>query len=175
MIDFHSLIVNRRSIRRYSDELISPEQVKSIIEAGLLAPTSKNTRSWQFIAVDNKEMLEKLSLCKPQYATSIKDCKLAVVVCGDQTKSDVWIEDASIAATYMQLQAQALGLGSCWIQVRGRFTGEDIPSDEYVAEQLSIPEEFPVLCILTFGKKAEERKPNDTEKLKWENVHIGAW
>ena len=173
MSDFHSLIVARRSIRRYSDQPISPENVKSILEAALLAPTSKNTRSWQFVAVEDSEMLEKLSLCKPQYAVSIKDCRLAVVVCGDQTKSDAWIEDASIAAAFMQLQAEALGLGSCWVQVRGRFNNENIPSDEYVAEQLGIPEEYPVLCILTFGHKAEERRPNDLEKLKWENVHIG--
>lgn len=175
MEDFHSLIVNRRSIRRYEKKPISPESVKLILEAALLAPTSKNTRSWQFIAVEDPEMLEKLSLCKPQYAVSVKDAMLAVVVCGDQTKSDVWIEDASIAAAYMQLQAADLGLGSCWVQVRGRFNAEGIPSDEYVAEQLSVPEECPVLCILTFGYKAEDRKPNDLEKLKWENIHVGKW
>lgn len=175
MNDFHSLIIARRSIRKYTAQPISPEDVKIILEAALLAPTSKSTRSWQFVAVDDPETLAKLSLCKGQYATSIKDCKLAVVVCGDQTKSDAWIEDASLAAGFMQLQASDLGLGSCWVQVRGRFTADGMPSDEYVAEQLQIPEDYPVLCVVTFGHPAEERRPNDLEKLKWENVHIGKW
>lgn len=175
MTDFHQLIVNRRSTRRYDSQPISPENVRTILEAALLAPTSKNTRSWQFVAVENPEMLERLSQCKPQYAVSIKDCRLAIIVCGDTVTSDVWVEDASIAAAYMQLQAEDLGLGSCWVQVRGRFTADGQPSDEYVAEQLSIPEQFNPLCILTFGHKNEQRRPNDLEKLKWENVHLGQW
>lgn len=175
MTDFHQLIVNRRSTRRYDSQSISPENVRTILEAALLAPTSKNTRSWQFVAVENPEMLERLSQCKPQYAVSIKYCRLAIIVCGDTVASDVWVEDASIAAAYMQLQAEDLGLGSCWVQVRGRFTADGQPSDEYVAEQLSIPEQFNPLCILTFGHKNEQRRPNDLEKLKWENVHLGQW
>lgn len=175
MKDFHSLLVCRRSIRRYTSEPIAPEHVKLILEAGLLAPTSKSSRPWQFVAVEDKEMLEKLAACKPAGAAPIAGCALAIVVAVDQTKSDPWIEDASIAAAYMQLQAADLGLGSCWIQVRGRFTADNIPSDEYVAELLGIPEEFPVVCILTFGHKNEERKCVDTAKLLWEKVHIGSW
>ncbi len=75
----------------------------------------------------------------------------------------------------MQLQAADLGLGSCWIQIRGRFTADEIPSDEYVQQLLGIPEEYPVVCILTFGHKNEERKSVDTSKLLWEKVHIGTW
>lgn len=175
MKDFHELLVNRRSIRRYTSEPLTAEQVRLILEAGLLAPTSKSGRPWQFIAVEDKEMLKRLADCKPVAAHPIADCALAVVVAVDQTKSDPWIEDASIAAAYMQLQAADLGLGSCWIQIRGRFTADEIPSDEYVQELLGIPEEFPVVCILTFGHKNEERKSVDTSKLLWEKVHIGTW
>lgn len=175
MTDLHDLLVQRRSIRRYTSEPLSPEDVKTIIEAGLLAPTSKSSRSWEFVVVDNKETLEALTLCKPAGAASLTDCPLAIVVCGDSRKSDPWIEDASIAAAFMQLQAEALGLGSCWVQVRGRFTAEDIPSEEYVAELLGIPEEINVLCIVTFGHKAEERKPQNTERLLWSQVHLQKW
>ena len=65
MTDLHDLLVRRHSIRRYKPEPLKPEEVKLILEAALLAPTSKNTRSWQFIAVDDRSMLERLGQCKP--------------------------------------------------------------------------------------------------------------
>ena len=175
MENFHEMLVRRHSIRKYTDEPISAEDVKLILEAALLAPTSKSSRSWQFIAVDDASMLERLAQCKPMGGAPISRCRLAIVVAGDPTLSDPWIEDASIAAAYMQLQAEDLGIGSCWIQVRGRFTADDIPSEEYVQELLGMPDTLPVLCIMTFGYKAEERRPVDTSKLLWEKVHVGQW
>lgn len=175
MDSFHDLAVRRHSIRRYTDEPIAAEEVKLILEAALLAPTSKSSRSWQFVCVDDPDMLRRLEQCKPAGAAPIGRCKLAIVVAGNPELSDPWVEDASIAAAYMQLQAEDLGLGSCWIQVRGRFTADGIPSEEYVQECLGMPGELPVVCIMTFGHKDEERRPVDTSKLLWERVHIGQW
>lgn len=175
MGNFHELLVNRRSIRRYTSEEVSAENVKLILEAALMAPTSKSTRAWQFIVVEDKDMLERLSHCKPAGAVPIAKAAFAVVVAADPTLTDPWVEDASIAAAYMQLQASDLGLGSCWIQVRGRFAGDNTPSEEYVQELLGMPDTLPVLCIMTFGHKDEERRPCDTSKLLWEKVHIGSW
>ena len=175
MENFHNLILNRRSIRKYTSQSIAPDDVKLILEAGLSAPSSKSKRSWQFVVVEDKEMLGKLSQCKPAYATSLATAPLAVVVTADMVSSDVWVEDASVAAIMMQLQAADLGLGSCWVEVRNRFRDDNEPSEEYVRGILGIPEEFGVLCILTFGYKNEERRPIDPEKLQWEKVHIGKW
>lgn len=175
MDNFHDLIINRRSIRKYTDQQIDPEYVKLIIEAGLMAPTSKSSRSWQFIVVKDKDMLERLGNCKPRYATSIARAPLAIVVAADPAKSDAWIEDASVATAYMQLQASDLGLGSCWVQVRDRYGDNGMPSEEYVQEALGMPDTISVLCILSIGYKDEERKPLDPEKVLWENVHIGKW
>lgn len=172
---FHDLIINRRSIRRYTDEPVAADDVRLILEAGLMAPTSKSSRSWQFIAVDDKDMLQRLAQCKPLGAVPIGACPLAIVVVGDSTKSDPWIEDASVAAIMMQLQAADLGLGSCWIQVRGRMTADQTLSEEYVAELLGIPEHLNTLCIITIGHKDEQRKPIDPSRLEWEKVHIGSW
>lgn len=172
-MDFHQLLIERRSIRRYTSEKIDPEAVKLILEAGLLAPTSKSSRAWQFVVVEDEDMLTRLSECKAMGAAPIGRCPLAVVVAVDSTATEPWIEDASVAATMMMLQASALGLGSCWIQIRDRFTADGTPSNEYVQEALGIPETCPIVCIMTFGHKDEERKPQDLEKLKWENVHIG--
>lgn len=175
MKSFHDLIINRRSIRRYTTQKLNPEQVQTILEAGLMAPTSKNSRSWQFVCVDDPDMMTRLADCKPAGAVSLKACPLAIVVCGSPEESEAWIEDASIAAAFMQLQAADLGLGSCWVQIRGRFAADGTPSDECVAQLLGIPEQNPPLCIVTFGYPDEQRKPLDPAKALWEKVHIGNW
>jgi nitroreductase len=175
MDNFHDMLVKRHSIRKYTDEDINPDDVKTILEAALLAPTSKNGRPWQFTVVDDKEKLEVLSHFKPMYATSVARCALAIVVSADPVKSEAWIEDASIAATFIQLQAEVLGLGSCWVQVRGRQANEEIDSSNYIKDLLNIDGTEQVLCVITIGHKAEERKPANLEKLLWERVHIGEW
>lgn len=116
-----------------------------------------------------------MSECKPAGAMPLKECAFAVVVCADPAKSDAWIEDASIAAEMMQLQAADLGIGSCWIQIRDRYASDSTPSQEIIQELLEIPETLPVVCVMTFGYPAEERRPADTSKLLWEKVHVGTW
>ncbi|MDD2475269.1 MAG: nitroreductase family protein [Dysgonamonadaceae bacterium] len=175
MSNFLNLLVKRRSIRKFKDDLLQPEETESILKAALLSPTSKNGHSWQFILIEDKEMLQKLSNCKPQFSKFIADCALAVVVLGNPLASDVWVEDASIASIVMQLQAEDIGIGSCWVQVRERDYNEQIPSAEYVRDLLEVPMPYEVLSIIAFGKKEKERKQNDVEALFWENVHIGSF
>lgn len=175
MDNFHDLAIKRRSIRRYTDQPLDADQVKLILEAGLLAPTSKSARAWQFIAVDDRDTLAKLSECKPMGAAPIGRCAMAIVVAIDVEKTEPWIEDASVAATMMLLQAADLGIGGCWIQIRDRYMADGTPSGEYIQELLGIPETMPVVCVVTLGYPDEERKPQDTSKLLWERVHIGQW
>lgn len=173
MSNFQKLLIQRRSIRRFKDDLLSPEETELILKAALLSPTSKNSHSWQFVAVEDKEMLQKLAQCKPQGSSFIEDCALAIVVLGNPLVSDVWIEDASIASIAMQLQAEDIGVGSCWVQVREREYNENVPSADYVRDMLDVPMPYEVLSIIAFGKKQKERRPNNVEDLTWENVHIG--
>lgn len=175
MESFATLIKNRRSTRRFTDQLLNPEQVEMILKAALMAPASKGKNPWQFVVVEDKGMLEKLSECKPAGAAFLKDCALAVVVMANVMESDVWVEDASIAAIYMQLQAEDLGLGSCWCQVRNRRTDEDTDAAEYVRRLLDVPYQLEVLSIIGFGYKGQERKPFDESRLQWEKVHIGTF
>lgn len=173
MENFDSLITRRRSTRKFTDELIAPEQVQQLLKAALMAPTSKNSHSWQFITVEDKDMLAKLSRCKNAGGSFLEECALAVVVLGDMTLTDVWIEDASIAAIFMQLQAEDLGLGSCWCHVRNRRTADELDSEQYIRDLLNIPYQLGVLCVIGFGHKNQVRKPFDTSHLLWEKVHIG--
>ena len=112
MKDFASLIKNRRSTRKFTSQLLNPDQVAAILKAGLMSPASKRKNPWQFVVIEDKEMLEKLSLCKPHGAAFLEGCALAVVVLANVMESDVWIEDASIASIMMQLQAEAVGAKS---------------------------------------------------------------
>ncbi len=172
---FHDLLLTRHSIRKYTDQEISAEDVKTILEAALLAPSSKSSRPWQFVVVDNRDMLEILANCKDFGSRPIAGAAFAVVVMADPGKSEVFIEDASYAAALMQLQAHALGLGSCWIQVRGRATANGESSEEYVQQHLGIPEYLKVICIISFGHINETRRPVDPDKLLWEKVHVDTW
>ena len=175
MNNFHDLIFNRRSIRKYTDEEISPENVKQILEAALVAPSSKSKMPCQFVVVENKSTLSSLAKCKDFGAKPIEKCSLAVVVTADPLVSDVWVEDASVATTMMLLQAEDLGLGACWVQIRNRCMPDGKPAEEMVRHALHVPERFRVLSIVAVGHKGMERKPFNEDRLLWEKVHINTF
>jgi len=100
---------------------------------------------------------------------------VAVVVLADPAKSDVWVEYASIASLILQLEAEDLNLGSCWIQIRLRQTADGEDSEQYVRRQLGIPDALRVESIVAIGVKEEAKKPFEEEKLQWEKVHLGQY
>jgi len=171
MEKFSELIANRRSMRAFTEELLTDEEKKAILRSALISPTSKNTRGWEFIAVEDKDTLTRLSECKANGASFLAQAVYAVVVLGDPTKTDAWIEDCAIAAITMQLQAADLGLGSCWAHFRNRQTTDGTPSSQAIAQTLGIPEPYEPLCIIGFGHKGMDRKPYDDSKMQWEKVH----
>ena len=162
-------------MRKFTGEELTQEEVVALMKAALMAPTSKRSNAWQFVVVDDKDLLKQLSLCKEQAAQFIADAALAVVVMADPLVSDVWIEDAAIASIYVQLQAEDLGLGSCWVQVRERFTASGIPANDYVHDVLDIPLQLQVLSIIAIGHKGMERKPFDEARLQWEKIHLNKY
>ncbi len=171
-MDFKDLVQQRRSHRKFTADEIDGEDVKMILRAGLMSPTSKGQRAWQFVVVDNKADLEKLSDAKDLGGAFIKDAAMAIVVLGDPMQNDCWVEDGSIAAITMQYQAEELGIGSCWVQMRGRGLSDGTTADMVIQGVLGIPENLSCLCVLALGRKADERKPQNEDKLKWENVHV---
>ncbi|MDR1743031.1 MAG: nitroreductase family protein [Dysgonamonadaceae bacterium] len=171
-MDFHQLLIRRRSTRKFTEEPLSSDESRLILEAALLSPTSKNSHSWEFIAVENKTALEQLSVCKPHSAKMIAQASLAVVVLGNPLVSEAWVEDASIAAINMQLQAEDLGIGSCWVQVRGREFSETETAGEYINRLLDIPMPLETLCVVAFGRKLKLSSPHNPEDLLWNKVHI---
>ncbi len=167
----NELLKSRRSIRKYLPKAVEPEKIELITRAALMSPASKRSNPWEFIIVQNKETLEKLSKCRPHGSHFLADSPLGIVVTADITKSDIWMEDASIASIIMQLQVQDLGLGSCWIQVYGREKDENSTTEQYIRELLEIPANFAVLNIISIGYPDEERTPFDENNLPVEKIH----
>ena len=172
MTDFKNLAQMRRSHRKFTEQELDAEQVRLIMRAALMSPTSKGQRAWQFVVVDDKQDIEKIADAKDLGSQFLKGAPLAIVVLGDPVQNDCRVEDGSIAAISMQYQAEELGLGSCWIQMRGRGLSDGTSADTVIRGILDIPENLNVLCVLAIGHKADERKPQNEDKLKWENVHI---
>ena len=175
MESFSELIKKRRSTRKFTEEELTQDEVVLLLKAALMSPSSKRSNCWQFVVVDDREMLARLSRCKAHGAELLEGAPLAVVVLADPLASDVWIEDASIASLMIQLEAEDSGLSSCWVQVRERSTAEGVPADEVVRELLDIPLQMQVLSIIAVGHKAVERKPFDEDNLQWEKVHINKY
>lgn len=169
------IICKRRSYRNFLPQLVEPDKLSKILQAALLSPTSRNRQDWQFIVVEDRVNLQKLSECKEHGAGFLKKAPIAIVVLGNSLENDCWVEDGSIAAFAMQLQAEALGLGSCWIHVRNRGLNSGITASEIVRGILNIPDDTDVLCILALGYPATELPPHSEDNLKWEQVHIGSY
>jgi nitroreductase len=169
MNQLRELFYDRRSCRRYTEEKISEEQIRTILEAALLAPTGRTKRSCRFLVVDDKEMLGKLALAKAHGSNMIKDASHAIVVMGDTKTTNIWIEDASIATTFIQLMAEELGLGSCWVQIRKRNQDEEktVSSGVYLKELLGLPEHLEVLSLVALGYKGEDTKRREEDSLDW--------
>lgn len=173
MKSFAELISKRRSIRKFNDTPLTPEQVELILKAGLKSPTSKNAKPCHFIVIEDKETIQKLSECKKMGSKPLAGASIAIVITVDPLTSNVWIEDASIATIVMQLQIEDLGLGSCWIQIRERQTAMGTSAEEYVKDLLDLPLQLQVLSILAVGNKVEEKPELSDDNLQWEKVHIG--
>ena len=169
------LLKQRRSIRKFEDQPVEKDKIDQILKAALLSPSSRGIRPWEFIAVTDKDLLRKLSKCKEHSSQFLENAPLGIVVIADPEKCDVWVEDASIASTIMQLTAQSLGLGSCWIQVRKRMAPDDRKAEEYIKELLGIPEHYSVENIIAIGYPAEEKKPYSEDQLLYDKIYLNKY
>lgn len=166
------ILIKRRSIRKYRKQEVEEEKVQELIKAALLSPTSKNKFSWEFVVVRDKETLEDLSRARDTGAQFIKDAPLAFIILGGEEITDVWVEDASIAAAYIQLAAVSMGLGSCWVQIRERRHDSEKTAEKYVQGLLNIPQNKRVECIIAIGYPDEVKGPHNSEDLKYDRVHF---
>ncbi len=164
------LLRKRRSIRKYTGEAVSRQAQELLVEALLRSPSSRNINPWEFVVVDDRELLAKLSMAKEHGSAFLKQAALGIVVCADSTKSDVWIEDCSIASVLVQTVALSLGLGSCWIQIRNRRHDARTTAETYIRGLLGLPEQITVESIISIGHPDEARQPLAADKLQYGKV-----
>ena len=163
----------RRSIRRYKDKEIEPETIDLLKEAALRSPSSRDIKPWRFIFIIDNRLLVELSKAKEHGSSFLEGARLGVVVCADESKSDVWIEDCSIASIILQLAGQSLGLGSCWIQIRNRMYSSSLTSEDYVRGVLGLPKGIKVESMISFGYPDEEKLPVRKEDLDYDKAISG--
>jgi nitroreductase len=170
---FIDLLRKRRSIRQFQEKPVEQDKIDILTEAALRAPSSRSLNPWEFIVVQNKETLTALSKVKPHGAAFLKNAPLAIAVCGDPAKCDVWIEDCSIASMLLHLTATDLGLGSCWIQLRLREFDQQQSASAKAAEILGIEGDIEVQTIIAIGYPHKEIVGRSAASLPSERVHFG--
>ena len=170
-MDLLDVMLKRRSIRKYRKDEIPNEKLNKILQAGLLAPTSRNRKPCSFLVVDNKEALEKLSESKESSSKFLKNANKAIVVVANSLISDTWIEDSSIALAFMHLMAAEQDIGSCWVQIHLRTAKNGESSEDYVREVLGIDDYFRIVGILALGVPFYEVKGYKIEDIDKERVH----
>lgn len=166
------LLKNRRSIRKFTDEPVSQEDLDRLLKAALLAPSGMGKKAFECIVVQDKDTIARLKTYKKHGTVPLETAPLALVMIGDKEKTDTWVEEAAIATMLVQLEAVALGLGSTWIQLRLR-EGDMGPSEEAFRKELGIPERFGVLNVIAIGHKAEEKPAYTDADLDFSRVHRG--
>lgn len=153
------LIFQRRSIRRYTEEPITRDQVETILKAAMAAPSASNKQPWHFIVVTKQETRERLAEIMP-YGKMLPDAKAALCVCGDLDKAypdpamNFWVQDCAAATQNAMLAATGLGLGSVWLGV--------YPNPERVknvSSILSLPEKIVPMSLIAIGHPAEQKEP----------------
>lgn len=169
-----NMIFQRTSIRKYNQQSVSNEQVELLLKAAMAAPSARNIQPWEFIAIQNKQTLNKIADFS-QSAHMLKEASLAIVVCADLDKEipavkgkNYWIQDCSAATENILLEATELGLGSVWI---GTY-----PKDEMVKPVkalFNLPENIVPVSIISIGHPEGETKPKD--KFNKEKIHYEEW
>lgn len=171
-MDLLDVMLNRRSVRQYRKEHIPGDKLEKILQAGLAAPSGRGRQPWEFIVVQRKEALKKLSECRTGGAKMLENADCAIVVIADELEQDVWTEDCSIAMAYMHLMADSLGIGSCWIQGRLREAPDGRSTEDYVRECLGFPKTYRLEAILSLGIPENKPVKHHTDQLPMEKVHL---
>ena len=165
------VMLKRRSTRKFSQKEITKEELDKILTSALLAPSSRNRKPCNFMVVENKDTLIELSKSKNHGSDLLKHANKAIVVVGDSLMSDTWIEDSSIALTYMHLMAAELDIGSCWVQIHLRDKN-GMDSEEIVRGILKIDSHYRIVGILALGHSTNIPKPHTLDDIDKNKIHF---
>ena len=170
-MELFEALLTRRSIRKYNYDVIPQEKINELLKAAMYAPSAMNYQSWQFIVVDDREILKKISTDTTAHADMLTDASIAIIVCGDLNldKNINWnVMNCSAATENILLAARGLGFGSCWI---GAWPGQE--TIEGLRKILSFPENIIPFSIIAIGYPAENVTVE--ERFKPERIHRNKW
>lgn len=169
------LVEKRRSIRKFTDEEVSEEDLREILTIALHAPTAKNRNPVRYIVIKDKKRLEELSDFKVNSAKFLKDANVAIAVVTDtEIAPNTNHQDASIVATYILLAAADLDLGATWVNVTDSKHKSGIYAQEFLHKFFDLEDKFDVECIIGLGHPAEEKSekvPFDYSENVFEDLH----
>lgn len=168
-----SVIHKRTSIRQFTDQKLTKEQLETLVRAGMAAPSSVNAQPWHFIIVDDPELLQLIG-GSINTSKSVSEAPAAILVCGDMHKAkegwlqQYWIQDCSAASQNILLAATSMGLGAVWTSI---YPAED--RIKKVAEILNLPNYIIPLNVIPVGYPKTPKQPMD--KWKPTNVSWNIW
>lgn len=162
-----TFIFARRSIRHYTSEPVSEEDIHALLQAAMAAPSARNAKPWHFVVIRDRHRLGQLAEVHP-YANMLAEAAVGIAVCGEPPASEYWVQDTSAATENILLAATALGLGAVWIGVHPQPERE-----QKVREVLGLPEYITPLCLVAIGHPAEEKPPRTQYDAS--RVHNERW
>jgi nitroreductase len=160
-------IKKRRSIRRYTDQAVTDQQIRQLLEAAMAAPSGSNIQPWEFVVVRDPDLKKQLAQTHT-WSSMAADAAVVFVVCGNERASHHWVEDASAATENLLLAATALGLGAVWVGIHPNADRE-----AHLRKVLDIPEGIRVLCLVPVGHPAESKPPRT--QYQESKVHYEEW
>lgn len=159
-MDFLEVIEKRHSVRKYSDKPVDKEILDTIVRVAQTAPSSRNSRSSAFMIIEDRDTLDALSQMRDYGSGLLSGAQAAIVVMGDEAKTDLWVDNCAISATFIQLAVTAMDLASCWVHCNGRprvkAEPEGAKAEDYVRELLGIKDGFRPYCVIAIGYPAED-------------------
>ena len=156
-------IAERKSVRKYLNKSVEEDKIDAMVKAGMAAPSGMDRRPWEFVVVTDREALDSMAAKLP-YAKMLTNAPLAIVVCGDTTRSSYWYLDCSAATQNVLLAAEALGLGAVWTAA---YPYED--RIDVVRQNTGLPENIVPLCVIPIGYPDGPQKAKD--KFDPQRVH----
>ena len=156
-------IAERKSVRKYLNKSVEEDKIDAMVKAGMAAPSGMDRRPWEFVVVTDREALDSMAAKLP-YAKMLTNAPLAIVVCGDTTRSSYWYLDCSAATQNVLLAAEALGLGAVWTAA---YPYED--RIDVVRQNTGLPENIVPLCVIPIGYPDGPQKAKD--KFDLQRVH----
>lgn len=168
-----NMIFKRTSVRKYTNEPVTKEQIELLLKAGMAAPSAKNVQPWEFVVIQKKDTMFDIMKFHP-YSSMLNQAPLAIAVCGNTTKialeeaQDLWVQDCAASTQNILLEATELGLGSVWMGV--------YPKNEIVKELANIlilPDYIVPFSLIAIGYPEGEVHPKN--KFNPERIHWEKW